>query len=60
MKEDNEMSDFIEAVTLKAYVQENGIIREDKTGRILGRLGGISYEEVKELSKPTDEKIDNI
>jgi hypothetical protein len=45
------MGDAIEIVYVKAYVQENGIIREDKSGRILGRLDGITYEEVKELSE---------
>jgi hypothetical protein len=34
------MSDAIESVTLKVFVQENGIIRLDETGRFLGRLDG--------------------
>lgn len=34
------MSDAIESVTLKVFVQENGIIRLDETGRFLGQLDG--------------------
>lgn len=40
--------DFCPGVIVKAFVQSNGIIREDTSGRFLGRLDEITYEEVQQ------------
>jgi len=48
------MGDAINIVTLKVDIQENGIIRDAKTGLILARLSkdnGVDFEMVTDLAK---------
>src|SRR5687768_10147373 len=43
------MNGAIEVTRIKAFVQENGIIRVEPTGLLLGRLDGVEYEDIKQF-----------
>lgn len=43
------MSESIRTISIEVFVQENGIIRLADYGAFLGRLDGISFEELKEM-----------
>lgn len=50
------MADCINTVTIRVYVQENGIIRLADTGLYIGRLDGVSFAQISTASEtvPTD------
>jgi DNA-directed RNA polymerase alpha subunit len=51
------MGDFCKTVTIKAEIQENGIIRIANNGIYIGRLDGIKFDEIIE-HRLTVEELD--
>jgi hypothetical protein len=49
------MGDYINTITIKADIQENGIIRIAETGLFIGRLDGVGIESVLPFKIPTYE-----
>lgn len=39
--------DIVKVISLKVYVQDNGIVRRESDGLLLGRLDGVTFEELQ-------------